>query len=84
MVAAAQASRFDYVAYDAEATSLQAEVKAQMQVVEALAAKVKPGRAQALILTKLEETYMWFGKAIRDDQIKRNGGAELQESRGNE
>lgn len=32
----------------------------------------------------LEEAYMWVGKAIRDDQIKRNGAAELQEGRNNE
>jgi len=36
-------------------------------------------RAKALAITKLEEVYMWIGKAIRDDQIKRNGSAELQE-----
>jgi len=38
-------------------------------------------RAKALAITKLEEVYMWIGKAIRDDQIKRNGSAELQEER---
>lgn len=40
-------------------------------------------RAKALALTKLEEVYMWIGKAIRDDQIERNGSAELQEERNN-
>jgi len=32
-------------------------------------------------IDKLEEFYMWVGKAIRDDQIKRNGSAPLQEGR---
>jgi hypothetical protein len=41
-------------------------------------------RAKALALTKLEEVYMWIGKAIRDDQLSRNGTAELQEERNNE
>ena len=41
------------------------------------------GRAKSLALTKLEECYMWIGKAIRDAQMKRNGGAELQEERKN-
>lgn len=31
----------------------------------------------------LEQAYMWCGKAIRDDQIERNGGAPLQEGRSN-
>lgn len=31
----------------------------------------------------VEEFYMWVGKAIRDDQIKRNGSAPLQEGRKN-
>ncbi len=33
-------------------------------------------------LADIEEAYMWCGKAIRDDQIARNGTAELQENRG--
>ncbi len=32
---------------------------------------------------RLEQAYMWVGKAIRDDQINRNGSAPLQEERVN-
>ncbi|TXH10666.1 MAG: hypothetical protein E6R04_04855 [Spirochaetes bacterium] len=32
-------------------------------------------------LSDLEHSYMWLGKAIRDDQINRNGAADLQEGR---
>lgn len=39
------------------------------------------GRSKAMAVTKLEELYMWLGKAVRDDQILRNGSAELQEER---
>lgn len=42
---------------------------------------IESPRAKALALTKLEECYMWIGKGVRDDQIKRNGSAELQEKR---
>lgn len=35
-------------------------------------------------LNHLEEVYMWVGKAIRDEQISRDGKAELQEERGAE
>jgi hypothetical protein len=30
------------------------------------------GRAKSIILTKLEEAFMWMGKAVRDDQIERD------------
>lgn len=76
-------SRFDYVKYDAQAELSQTELKAGIANVEALVERHLPGqsRAKALILTKLEEAYMWMGKAIRDDQIARNGSAPLQEER---
>lgn len=34
-------------------------------------------------LIDLEKSYMWVGKRIRDEQIQRNGSAELQEERTN-
>jgi hypothetical protein len=35
-------------------------------------------------MTKLEEAYMWTGKAIRDDQIARNSMTEHVAERTNE
>ena len=76
--------RFDYVKYDAKATEDQAQFKTMFEEVElACRRNLKPGRASALVFTKLEEAYMWIGKAIRDEQIVRNGTSELQERRGN-
>lgn len=76
-------SRFDYVKYDAEACLKQTETKAAVANLEAIVEHHLPSssRAKSLILTKIEEAYMWIGKAIRDDQIARNGTAELQEDR---
>ncbi len=79
-------SRFDYVKYDDLSAGLQAEMKRDF---ENLAGEVeehlRDGRAKSLVLTKLEEAYMWIGKAIRDEQIERNNGyADLQEERNNE
>lgn len=71
-------SRFDYVKYDERAMQDQTFAK---QVFEKLAEMIEaqgPGRATALALTKLEECYTWLGKAIRDNQIKRNGEAEVE------
>ena len=75
-------SRFDYVKYDAKAVNEQETFKALMMLVEQNIDKfIKSPRAKALAMTKLEETYWWISKGIRDDQIERNGTAELQEER---
>ena len=77
-------SRFDYTKYDEEANSIQASFKGMVSVMEAAIERdVKCLRSKALALTKLEEVYMWIGKGIRNDQITRNGSAELQEERVN-
>lgn len=75
---------FDYVAYDEEAaTQQQAAKELFIGLHKFTDSTLADGRAKSLVKTKLEEAYMWVGKAIRDDQIKRNGSAPLQESRGN-
>lgn len=67
-------SRFDYVKYDDLACAIQAEAKAAFESIAAIVeAKLASPRAKALVFTKLEEAYAWVGKAIRDDQIARNG-----------
>lgn len=75
-------SRFDYVKYDEQACALQEAFKNDVSVLEGrIDASLLSPRARALAITKLEECYMWIGKAIRDDQIERNGSAELLEKR---
>lgn len=77
-------SRFDYVGYDEQAQADQKQFKETCTLVELnIENRLKSPRSKALALTKLEEVYMWIGKAIRDDQIARNGSAELQEERCN-
>ncbi len=78
-----KSSRFDYVAYDEYAQKGQELAKILCQKLESSIENLPTGRAKSLALTRLEETYMWIGKAIRDDQISRNGSAPLQESRNN-
>jgi hypothetical protein len=76
--------RFDYVAYDEKAEIQQAGFKKLVTEIEDyIEGSLVSPRAKALALTHLETTYMWIGKAIRDDQIKRNGFAPLQEGRTN-
>lgn len=78
-------NRFDYVAYDEQAKVKQQAFKGLFKDVESHVDRfIIEGRARALVYTKLEEAYAWIGKAIRDEQILRNGEVKLQEGRGNE
>ena len=72
-------SRFDYVKYDDGAIVEQDVAKTMVMELEAMINSFNSPRAKALAITKLEECYMWIGKAIRDDQIARNGSSALQE-----
>jgi hypothetical protein len=77
--------RFDYVKYDEISMGFQDSFKVRVtQLQNDIDEFLYSPRAKALALTKLEEVYMWIGKAIRDDQISRNGTAELQEERNDE
>jgi len=76
-------SRFDYVAYDDEAQKLQTYFKNTFTKIDEYLNCLEDGRSKALAITKLEEAYMWIGKAIRDEQILRNKETKLQEERGN-
>jgi hypothetical protein len=77
--------RFSYVRYDAEAQVKQQEFKALFEAIEAHAEKVLgASRPKSLLMTALEEAYLWTGKAIRDEQIARDGAAAEQKERGAE
>jgi len=76
-------SPFDYIKYDAKATNEQAAFKNQCEKLALMITTIVSPRAKALAQTKLEECYMWIGKGLRDDQVARNGSAELQEERKN-
>ena len=65
--------RFSYVKYDTQATAQQAKFKQAFENLEIMIDSLAAGRSKSLVLTKLEEAYMWIGKSIRDDQIERLG-----------
>lgn len=77
-------SRFDYIRYDEQSMSYQAACKHMCSQLEMLIGGIANARWREAALMKLEEVYMCIGKGIRDDQIKRNGSATLQEDRGDE
>ncbi len=69
--------RFNYVKYDHLATVQQEKAKEVVeQLEELIVLGKKETRAQQNALNKLEECYMWIGKMIRDEQIKRNSQTE--------
>lgn len=73
--------RFDYIKYDDASAELQAEFKNECEVLERMLGSLADGRNKALAVTKLEEFYMWVGKAIRDEQVAKRD-AQLNELRG--
>ncbi len=74
--------RFDYVKFDDTAAENQRCFKTLFEELELhVSNSLPPGRAQSLALTKLEEAYMWVGKALRDEQIARGGDSTDQPSR---
>ncbi len=61
--------RFDYIAYSEKSQALSDERKAVSQRFEDLLNELPHSREKALALTKLEECFMWTGKAIRNWQL---------------
>ena len=76
-------SRFDYVKYDDISAQHQALAKEQVEAVETVIDQLPDSRAKELAYNKLEECYMWIGKAIRDELISREGNPISQEERCN-
>lgn len=69
--------RFSYVKYDEKSAAIQEEFKRRFEDLEGFAEKyLDDSRPRSLFLAALEEAYMWTGKAIRDEQIKRGSQPE--------
>lgn len=75
-------SRFDYVQFDSEHTKKLLGIKTQVMTLEKTINELGPSRATSLAHTKLEEVYMWLGKALRDSQVTLLGSNPSDE-RGN-
>lgn len=78
-------TRFSYVKYDQESAARSEDFKKAFEVLEEkVQAGLPEGREKSLVITKLEEGFMWVGKAIRDEQIKRNSQPEHVPERTNQ
>jgi hypothetical protein len=75
--------RFDYVKFDDSTAEKLSDFKDRFIGLEKCCSQLKDGRAKSLVLTKLEEAYMWVGKALRDEQIALGGDSTDQPNRTN-
>lgn len=76
-------SRFDYIRYNEVTEKSQAEIKKIFREAETSGQiHLDKGPWRDRYMEHLEYAYMCAGKALRDQQIKYNAGAELQEDRG--
>lgn len=76
------AGRFDYVRYDGKAQAHQVAFKRHVELLEAeIEERLVSPKKKELALEHLELVYMCIGKALRDDQVARNGSANLCEQR---
>lgn len=65
-------TRFDYVHFDKSSDDSSQGSKALSKALESfIEENLENSREKSLALTKLEECFMWIGKAIKIDQLKR-------------
>ena len=79
--------RFDYVKYDKSTTEISEGFKELYASIDGLINELditpNAGREKALAITKLEESFMWIGKMLRNNQITINGNADHLPERNN-
>jgi len=64
-----ESKTFAYVRYNEANVKCQGQFKVAFEMLEKSVWELPAGRARSLVMTKLEEAYMWVGKAIRDQQV---------------
>jgi hypothetical protein len=72
--------KFDYVKFDDLSIEKTELLKGEFTALEqVLSASLIPGREKSLVMTKLEEAWMWVGKSIKAEQAQRNHQADGEE-----
>lgn len=63
-------SRFDHVKFNESTQSASEEFKQRYVSIEVLLDRLPPMKGKAFALQRLEESFMWVGKALRDIQLE--------------
>ena len=63
--------KYDYIEWDEQSKYLQQAIKKEFKYIEFMLNNLNLSRELSLSRSKLEESFMWIGKAIRSDQIER-------------
>lgn len=69
-------SRFDFIKYDNIAQARHDMLKDLIEELAECIVELTPSRESALAMTNLEQSFMWMGKAIKEDQKKRQEDTE--------
>ncbi len=64
-------SRFDHITYDETSRAHAQHFKGQIESLDAAISKLQSTDSIIWAKMKLEETHLWIGKAIKDDQEQR-------------
>lgn len=67
-------NRFANIQYDSVSAEQADKARELCQNLEFLIDGLGAGRSQALAMTHLEESYMWIGKAIKEEQLRQRPG----------
>lgn len=60
--------RYEHIEFSVFQHNLHLKFRSLFKTIEKELDHIAPGRARSIVLTKIEEAYMWVGKAIRDEQ----------------
>ncbi len=75
--------RFDYVQYDVDAIAKSERIKSLFVQLENIIDQCLPdSRPKSLCMTELEKAFMWVGKGLRDEVIKKTPGVLHKVERG--
>lgn len=66
-------NQFDEYSFDEKSKEMVSAIQEHFEVLFDKIMALPEGRGRALAVTKLEESWGWVRKAIRDNQVWRNG-----------
>lgn len=64
--------KFDSIQFDNHSQAVSETIKQRYKpLFDLIETSLQPSRERSLVLTKLEESFMWVNKALKEEQLKR-------------